>query len=191
MKRKVFLVILGCLTIVSNQAWAIETIEKRTETIYVNTNTYGDVEKITAYNYYSEFHPSEIVEYGNYKNFQVLTGNQVPSVSGDEIRWNFEAIAENDVEKVSPFSYLAEFSEDKSHNLPWKVELQYFLNGIETPSEELIGKSGLVRIDIKIMPNLEATEYYRYHYMMEITSSFDMTKYISVSSKEATEVNVR
>lgn len=182
MKKERIVALLILLVMLGNQVFAIESMIKSEENVYVNVDAYGNVEKVNIYHEYQFYGQEKLVEYGDYTKFQVLSGNIEPKVSGDEIEWQ--------VSGEKNLSYLAETDLDKANQLPWKFQLTYFLNGVETSASELPGKAGLVKVKIEILPNLEAPEYYRNNYMLEITGSFDMTNYLSVFSEDATEVMV-
>ena len=51
--------------------------------------------------------------------------------------------------------------------------------------EDLLGKSGLVEIDVNVTSNENTNPYYRNNYILEVTASYDMSDYLSVESDEA------
>ncbi len=158
-------------------------ILKKTESVYVNTDYYGTVTKMNIYNDYEIANVDRIIDHGEYSKIQVITGDNKPIVSGDEILWNTSG--DRRLGYISTIENL-----ELKKKLPWNVELNYYLNGVETLAEELPHKSGLVKVVIKVVPNKEAPEVYQNNYMMEVKASFDMSKYLSVSSEEAIEAQV-
>ena len=158
-------------------------ILKKTESVYVNTDYYGTVTKMNIYNNYEIANVDKILDHGDYSKIQVITGDNKPSISGDEISWSTSG--DKKLGYISTFKNL-----DLKKNLPWNVELSYYLNGVETLAEELPHKSGLIKVVIKVIPNKEAPEVYQNNYMMEVKASFDMSKYLSVTSNEAIEAQV-
>lgn len=179
-KRVLAVALVGLM--LGNQVLATENILKNSETVYVNVDAYGKVEKINVYQDYQFYGQEQITSYGNYSEFQVLTGNLVPQVVGDEVTWN--------VSGENQLSYIGKIDLEKANSLPWQFNLTYEWNGVEIPASELVGKSGLVKVKIEILPNSAAPICYQNNYMLEITASFDMSKYLSVLAKDATEVTV-
>ena len=180
-KKHIVAMYLLCV-FMGNNVFATENMIKKSETVYVNADSYGVVYKINVYNDYNICNQDTIIEYGDYHDFQVLTGNTKPTISGDKIEWN--------VSGDTRLSYIGELSNDNLNLLPWKFDLKYFLNGVEVPTSELPDKNGLIKIVVKIIPNESAPECYKNNYMLEITSSFDMSKYLSVYAKDATEITI-
>jgi len=177
-KNRIIAIFIIISIIFSNISYATNAIQKRNESIYINTDFYGNVEKINGYISYKLSNISNLVEYGNFESFQILSKYATPVISGDTIMW--------DVSGDKEFDYIGKISIDKSKLIPWTFDIKYYLNGVETVASELSGASGLIKIMIHVVPNKETYDYYKNNYMMEITSSYDMTRYTSVESEEAT-----
>lgn len=158
------------------------TIQKKTESAFINTDSYGKVTKVNIYNNYVLANVDNIIDHGEYESIQVLTGNNTPTISGDEITWNLSG--------DKSLGYIGKASVDLANQIPWNISIKYYLNGVETLVEELPHSSGLVKVVINVTPNKEAPLVYQNNYMMEIQASFDMTKYISVYSEDAIEAQV-
>ena len=182
-KSIVFILVVVILT--TSHSFAVvekSNILKKTESVYVNTDSYGSVEKVNIYNYYELSNVDKIEDFGNYESIQTVTGYNKPDVSGDRITWN--------VSGDKRLGYIGKASNKLANQLPWTINIKYFLNGVETLVTDLPHQNGLVKVVIKVSPNKEAPEYYQNNYMMQVSASFDMTKYISVHSDEAIEAQV-
>jgi putative membrane protein len=182
-KSIVFILVAVILT--TSHSFAVvekSNILKKRESVYVNTDSYGSVEKVNIYNYYELSNVDKIEDFGNYESIQTVTGYNKPDVSGDRITWK--------VSGDKRLGYIGKASNKLANQLPWTINIKYFLNGVETLVTDLPHQNGLVKVVIKVSPNKEAPEYYQNNYMMQVSASFDMTKYISVHSDEAIEAQV-
>ena len=179
--------VLASSILIANSSFAVIEGEngrvlKKTESVYINTDSYGNVEKVNIYNYFDIDNIDEIEEFGDYESIQTITGDNKPSVSGDRLVWN--------VSGDKRLGYIGEASTKLASQMPWNIEIKYYLNGVETLASELPHKSGLVKVSIRVIPNKEAPKVYQNNYMMQISSKFDMTEYLSVHSDEAIEAQV-
>lgn len=166
---------------ISTSTLASAKLAKKSEIVYVNLDEYGSVELINVYNKFSGLSAGEIVDYASYSEVTNLTNHDTSEKIENAIKWNI-------AEGTSDFSYMGKLSNEASQNIPWNVDISYKLNGEDKNASDLVGEKGLVKITIDVSENENANEYFRNRYMLEITSSYDMTEYISVYSKDAIEV---
>lgn len=179
MKRWIaWLLVMGIIS--SSVAYAMPT-QKKQETVYVNLDDYGSIKEMNIYQQCVLNGTQEITDYTSYEEVTNLTNHVEYRTIEEGIDW--------DVSGESYFSYTGRVGEEYYSLLPWTFEISYQLNGVEVSREELLGKSGLVTIQIKITANHDAAEYYRNHYLLEITGSYDMSDYLSVESDEAMITN--
>lgn len=168
--------ILAITILFSSFCYAMPTLKKN-ETVYINLGDYGDVEKVNIYSKCTTNGADEIIDYTKYNEVTNLSNRDSYTQSGDEIIWN--------VSGEKNFSYTGTVGEEYYNNIPWKFNISYKLNGVEVKPEELLGKSGLVKITIDFTSNENCKSYYRNNYILEVTASYDMSKYLSVDSSEA------
>ena len=168
--------ILAITILFSSFCYAMPTLKKN-ETVYINLGDYGDVEKVNIYSKCTTNGADEIIDYTKYNEVTNLSNRDSYTQSGDEIIWN--------VSGEKNFSYTGTVGEEYYNNIPWKFNISYKLNGVEVKPEELLGKSGLVKITIDFTSNENCKSYYRNNYILEVTASYDMSKYLSVDSNEA------
>lgn len=175
--RRFLAIFLATIILVMNSvAIAIPTMSK-TESVYVNLDYYGDVEQINVANDCVLTGQSEVIDFGVYESVTNLTNRTELKNDDGKIVW--------DVSGLKRFAYNGKVSNENAKNVPWTFDVSYKLNGVETKAEELLGKSGLVEITVDIDANKDAKEYYRNNYMLEVTGSYDLNKYLSVESDEA------
>lgn len=168
--------LLVIMILASNFCYAMPLLKKK-ETVYVNLQCYGDVSEINIYNKCVTNGESEIRDYTNYSKVTNLTNRNNAVLESGEIIFN--------VSGESNFSYTGKVSGEYYDLLPWNFEITYKLNGVETKMEDLLGKSGLVEIDVNVTSNENTNPYYRNNYILEVTASYDMSDYLSVESDEA------
>lgn len=168
--------ILAITILFSSFCYAMPTLKKN-ETVYINLGDYGDVEKVNIYSKCTTNGADEIIDYTKYNEVTNLSNRDSYTQSGDEIIWS--------VSGEKNFSYTGTVGEEYYNNIPWKFNISYKLNGVEVKPEELLGKSGLVKITIDFTSNENCKSYYRNNYILEVTASYDMSKYLSVDSSEA------
>ncbi len=176
MRRFLAIFLVAIMLLMNSVGVAVPTMNK-TESVYVNLDYYGDVEQINVANDCVLTGEKEIVDFGVYESITNLTNRTELKNEDGKIIW--------DVSGLNRFAYNGKVSNENAKNVPWTFEVSYKLNGVETRAEELLGKSGLVEITVDIGANKEAKEYYRNNYMLEVTGSYDLNKYLSVESDEA------
>lgn len=175
--RRFLAIFLAMIILVMNSvAIAIPTMSK-TESVYVNLDYYGEVEQINVANDCVLTGQNEVIDFGVYESVTNLTNRTELKNDDGKIVW--------DVSGLKRFAYNGKVSNENAKNVPWTFDVSYKLNGVETKAEELVGKSGLVEITVDIDANKDAKEYYRNNYMLEVTGSYDLNKYLSVESDEA------
>lgn len=175
--RRFLAIFLATIMLVMNSVVVAVPTMNKTESVYVNLDYYGDVEQINVANDCVLTGENEIVDFGVYENITNLTNRTELKNEDGKIVW--------DVSGLKRFAYNGKVSNENAKNVPWTFEVSYKLNGVETRAEELLGKSGLIEITVDIDANKEAKEYYRNNYMLEVTGSYDLNKYLSVESDEA------
>lgn len=113
----------------------------KTETVYVNLKANGDVSKVSVSDWLhtdkSEVYVDDMSDLENITN---VKSKVTPVTDGEKLRWNM------------PDTDLY-YSGTTDRELPISVQLKYYLDGKEIKPEDLAGKSGEVKIDIKMINN--------------------------------------
>lgn len=122
-------------------ASALEANTEKEEVVYVNLGNDGSVREINVVNIFGENTEGVIIDYGKYLDVRNMTTTDKIDFSGDAIKINSSA------EKLYYEGKL------ESALMPWDIQIRYFLDGREYSAEEIAGKSGEIKITIRIAQN--------------------------------------
>ncbi|MBQ9315127.1 MAG: hypothetical protein IJ220_09095 [Clostridia bacterium] len=175
MKRCVAIVLVAAMLLSSFCIAA--PLPKKKETVYVNLDSYGKVNKINIYSKWITNGVVKLEDRTKYISLNNLTNRESFLVSGDTTIWNTSG------EKY--FTYTGEVGEEYYDLIPWTFDISYKVNGVEATADELLGAKGLIKITIDIENNEKTNSYYKNNYMLEITGTYDMSEYLSVESEDA------
>lgn len=148
------------------------------EVVYVNLASDGKVEEIYVVNIFETEVPGTVIDYGTYSQVRNMTSTEKINYSGDEITVNSNG------EKV----YYEGKLEDL--NLPWNIDIRYYMDNIEYSAEEIAGKSGALTLKLNVSENtLFAGEFFDSH-ALQITMSLNTEKCKNIVADGATMANV-
>ena len=112
-----------------------------TETVYVNLKANGDVSKVSVSDWlHTDKNEVYVDDMSDLENITNVKSKVTPVTDGEKLRWNM------------PDTDLY-YSGTTDRELPISVQLKYYLDGKEIKPEDLAGKSGEVKIDIKMINN--------------------------------------
>ncbi len=115
----------------------------KNETVYINLSSSGAVEKINVSEWiYTDKNGVYVDDVSILDNIKNIKSNIMPEQSGNNLRWN---MPENDLY----------YTGTTDRALPVSFDIEYYLDGVLIPPEELAGKSGEVIIKININNNTE------------------------------------
>ena len=153
------------------------------ETMYVNLDYYGRVDKINVVKGVGLNGQTEFTDYGTYENVINMSNSIEPVLGDGMVTWQLPE------DQRGRFYYKCAI--DKSQiTLPWDFDVSYKLNGVPTDGDKLAGASGLVEINIKAEPNDNAREYYRNNMMLMVAVPVDMSKCYSVEAEGSQTQNL-
>ena len=113
----------------------------KTETVYVNLKANGDVSKVSVSDWlHTDKNEVYVDDMSDLENITNVKSKVTPVTDGEKLRWNM------------PDTDLY-YSGTTDRELPISVQLKYYLDGKEIKPEDLAGKSGEVKIDIKMINN--------------------------------------
>lgn len=113
----------------------------KTETVYVNLKANGDVSKVSVSDWlHTDKNEVYVDDISDLENITNVKSKVTPVTDGEKLRWNM------------PDTDLY-YSGTTDRELPISVQLKYYLDGKEIKPEDLAGKSGEVKIDIKMINN--------------------------------------
>lgn len=140
-------IILIIFTLISFSTAAFAEVLKN-ETVYVNLTYDGKTENIVVVNHISgDSNKDTFIDYGKYDTLEVLVNNVDPVIEGNQIKWPTEILKSQDI------YYEGTIKKD----LPFKLDIKYFLDNKEIKAEELAGKSGKLKILISIKDSPDLT----------------------------------
>lgn len=113
----------------------------KTETVYVNLKANGDVSKVSVSDWlHTDKNEVYVDDMSDLENITNVKSKVTPVTDGEKLRWNM------------PDTDLY-YSGTTDRELPISVQLKFYLDGKEIKPEDLAGKSGEVKIDIKMINN--------------------------------------
>lgn len=113
----------------------------KTETVYVNLKANGDVSKVSVNDWlHTDKNEVYVDDMSDLENITNVKSKVTPVTDGEKLRWNM------------PDTDLY-YSGTTDRELPISVQLKYYLDGQEIKPEDLAGKSGEVKIDVKMINN--------------------------------------
>lgn len=136
------------------------------ESVYVTMDYYGRITDTSIVKGCDINGNNKFLDYGAYSKVTNMSTNDEPKLTDDHVEW--------DLPEGTGRFYFECVPKDIEHALPWTVDVSYSLNGSSARAEELAGVSGLVQVDIDVLPNEEAGEYYRHNMMLIAITLVDM-----------------
>ena len=154
---------------------AAENTSEKEEVVYAVLDGNGNVTGVYVVN---SFSGGDIVDYGEYTQVKNLT-------TTDEITEKEGKITlHTDAEKV----YYQGTLEEKE--IPWKIEIHYYIDGKEYQPDEIAGKSGALKIHISITQNSNCDESFWKGYALQASMTLDTDKCNNIVAENATIANV-
>lgn len=147
------------------------------ESMYVNLDHYGKVAQVNVVKRVNLNGNSEFTDYGSYEKVTNMSNLAKPNVSPQGVSWKLP-------ESTGNFYYECALKPE-STILPWSFDVSYKLNGAPADADKLAGASGMVEINIKVVPNKNASDYYRNNMLLQIGTMIDMEDTLSIEAPGA------
>lgn len=147
------------------------------EVVYGNLSSSGNVKDIYVVNIFEAESAGEITDYGDYSSVTNLTSAEKINNDGGMIT----APA-----KEGRFYYKGK---TKKNELPWDIDIKYFLDGEPVSTGALSGAAGNVRIQIKTEKNPNVDPSYFENYMLQISMELDAEKCKNIKASGGTFAN--
>ena len=113
----------------------------KTETVYVNLNSAGKVEKVNVTDWlHTDKGEVYVDDISSLENITNVKSEVLPVVDGEKLRWH---MPETDLY----------YSGTTDKEPPVSIDISYSLNGKEVSADDIVGKSGDVAIKIKMSNN--------------------------------------
>jgi len=172
--------------------------DTKNETVYVSLNYDGSIKEEKTVNWLninsSEDNSTDFADYGEYSSIKNMVNGEKPKIEGNKILWPYDAF-----ESGSLF-----YEGTTQKELPIDINIKYYLNGKEIKGEELAGKSGSLKINIKIKnklkqdkkisyadyygKNKQVEDDYYVPLMVQASLKIDVTKFSDIKAESATMV---
>ncbi|HBM75866.1 MAG TPA: hypothetical protein DD429_09975 [Clostridiaceae bacterium] len=147
------------------------------ESMYVNLDHYGKVDQVNVVKRANLNGNSEFTDYGSYEKVTNMSNLAEPNVSAQGVSWKLP-------ESTGSFYYECALK-PKATVLPWSFDVSYKLNGVPTDADKLAGASGMVEINIKVVPNKNASDYYKSNMLLQVGTMIDMEDTLSIEAPGA------
>ncbi len=177
MKNKIIAVVLAVLLTfgTSITAFAQTKTSKKDEVVYAMLDAKGNVTGIYTVNSFTD---KSITDYGDYSSVKNLTTTDKINVLNDKITVN----------STSDKMYYQ--GNMKSKDIPWNIDIKYYLDGNEYSPSAIAGKSGALKIKINITQNKNCDKTFYEGYCLQATVLLDSEKCTNIISNDATMANV-
>lgn len=166
-----FLLVFAMLFTSLISASAVGTSSPKEEVIYGILNSDGSVKDLYIVNI---FNGGEITDYGSYSDILNMTTSEKLSQNGDQITINTNA---------NKFYYKG--TPDKQE-LPWDIDIKYYLDDKEISDRSLAGKSGNLKITVSVKQNHKVTSTFFHNYALQIALSLDNKICSNIKTSNAT-----
>lgn len=114
----------------------------KTETVYVNINNDGSVDNVSVTDWLHTDRGEVCVnDVSNLTDIESIKDDTVPVISGSSVQWNMSGTD-------------LYYSGRTDKNPPVSLDINYYLDGKKISPDDLIGKSGDVKIEVKMTNNL-------------------------------------
>ena len=164
-------------------AYGAEATVDVDETMYVNLDYYGRLDKINVVKGVGLNGQTEFTDYGTYGAVINMSNSIEPVLGNGTVTWKLPEA------QRGRFYYKCAVDKDRIV-LPWDFDVSYKLNGVPTDGDKLAGASGLIEINVKAEPNDNAREYYRNNMMLMVAVPVDMSKCYSVEAEGSQTQNL-
>ncbi len=141
------------------------------EVIYMNLDSAGNLDKTYVVNVFNS--EGSIEDYGKYDNVKNLTDMAKINIDDEKITINT---------KSEKFYYQGELT---NAQMPWDININYYLDGEEVKAEDLVSKNGRVKIKIDIKKNESGNEDIYRNFSLQVSIGADSDKLKEIKSESA------
>ena len=151
---------------------------QKEENVYASLEEDGTVSGVYVVNEYDLEKDTRITDYGDYTEVTNLTTEDKIEETADG--YTVEG-------KKGKFYYQGNL---ETKELPWKIQISYYLNGEKKNPKELAGESGNLEIQISVKKNEKVKGDYFEDYLLQATVTLDSEKCKNIQAEGATLANV-
>ena len=150
---------------------------KKEENIYVNLDDSGSIDGVYVVNAYELKKDQKITDYGNYSSLTNLSSDSKLNNDNGKITVNG---------KKGKFYYQGNLDSAK---IPWNVDILYELDGKTMDAKNLAGKSGKLKITMKIRQNKGADKDFFENYLLQVSMALNTKQCKNIKADGATAAN--
>lgn len=147
------------------------------ENIYVNLDDNGSVDGVYVVNSYDLKKDQKITDYGNYSSMTNLSSDSKLTEQNGKITVNG---------KKGKFYYQGDLNFAK---IPWNIDILYELDGETIDAKDLAGKSGKLKITMKIHQNKGADKDFFENYLLQVSMALNTKQCKNIKANGATAAN--
>ena len=147
------------------------------ENIYVNLDDNGSIDGVYVVNTYDLKKDQKITDYGNYSSLTNLSSDSKLTNDNGKITVNG---------KKGKFYYQGNLDSAK---IPWNVDILYELDGEAIDAKDLAGKSGKLKITMKIRQNKGADKDFFENYLLQVSMALNTKQCKNIKASGATTAN--
>lgn len=151
---------------------------QKEENVYASLEEDGTVSGVYVVNEYDLEKDTRITDYGDYTEVTNLTTEDKIEETADG--YTVEG-------KKGKFYYQGNL---ETKELPWNIQISYYLNGEKKDPAELAGESGNLEIRISVKKNEKVKGDYFEDYLLQATVTLDSEKCKNIQAEGATLANV-
>lgn len=159
-------------------ALAAEDATEKEEIVYANLSSTGQVQAIYVVNAFDLEQPQTIHDYGAYTETKNLSTSDALIYQDGQVSISAPK---------GRFYYQGTLAE---RQLPWEIQVSYFLDGSPIDASTLAGSSGHLEIKMDITKNSAETASFYENYALQATLALDTSRCKNISADGATEANV-
>lgn len=174
----VLLAALSVTTMVPSSAFAVSDNTPKEEVVYINLYADGSVKEINVVNIFELDADGQIIDYGKYESLRNMTTTDKVDYSGEKVTINA---------KAGKLYYEGKLD---SNVMPWNIAVHYYIDGKEYDADEIAGKSGNLKITMKITENTEYVGNFFEGYALQASFTLDTKKCSNICADGATVANV-
>lgn len=156
---------------------AKQTATEKEEVVYAMLSGNGTLEGTYVVNSFTD---SDIIDYGNYTKVKNLTTTDEIHVEEDKIT------VQTDADKLY---YQGDLAVEQTE-LPWKIDIRYFMDGKEYSAQEIAGMSGSLKIILSVTKNTSCQASFWESYALQATIVLDSSICRDIQAEGATIANV-
>lgn len=173
--KRIGLCSLSALLLMPYSTVKAEETNEKEEVVYVMLDSNGNQKSTDVVNIFSG---GDVTDHGDYTSVKMLTTNDAISQNGDEITFH------SDADRV-----YYQGTMDNSE-IPWNIEIKYYMNDIEYTSSEIAGKSGNLKIKFIVSKNENYDKDFYDNYALQASFTLDADLCSDICAEGATIANV-